>query len=256
MVNPSDYKLLMDWLSQLNPLIKDQLTASNWAAVYKALRGEFETARMTGQFTELLLSAGIDPTPELLNGGNTEVPLGYMYRVEGLDTVTIPEGITYIGRRAFQESDIRHINLPTTLQTIGWDALFKCSKLSAIQLPNGLVKVEVGTFKSTGLESILWPGSCKQVPRDCFKDCHNLKSAKLEEGVQFLTCSAFTNCSNLIHLELPSTLQRLGECYELTPDIKEIKFNDTVVRWKQIMKSARGFPRNIPIHCTDGDLIS
>ena len=66
-----------------------------------------------------------------------------------LISVVIPEGITSIGYRAFEECpNLTSVTLPNSLTTIGYFAFNECKNLSTIHIPAGTVKIERNSFKN------------------------------------------------------------------------------------------------------------
>ena len=66
-----------------------------------------------------------------------------------LMSVVIPDGITSIGYRAFEECpNLTSVTLPNSLTTIGYFAFNECKNLSTIHIPAGTVKIERNSFKN------------------------------------------------------------------------------------------------------------
>ncbi len=66
-----------------------------------------------------------------LPAGLTRIEEEAFYGDESLDEVELSEGLKYIGPRAFGESSLESINLPSTLEEISDDAIDKGVKVSA-----------------------------------------------------------------------------------------------------------------------------
>ena len=66
-----------------------------------------------------------------------------------LISVVLPEGITSIGYRAFEECpNLTSVTLPGSLTKIDYWAFNECKKLTAIHIPAGTVKIERNSFKN------------------------------------------------------------------------------------------------------------
>ena len=64
-----------------------------------------------------------------------------------LQTIKLPQGITYIGYFAFNHcSSLTSIDFPVALNTIGNYAFFGCSLLKSIEIPSGVTGIGVGAF--------------------------------------------------------------------------------------------------------------
>ena len=88
-----------------------------------------------------------------------------------LTTVTFAEGskITEIPSRAFQNTHITSIKLPSTVTQIKANAFEGCSKLPSIYLPEGVERIEGSAFKDCSvLKVIVIPATLKNVEAAAF----------------------------------------------------------------------------------------
>lgn len=102
-----------------------------------------------------------------------------------INKLVIEDGITAIGRAAFESCYMSEVRLPETLTEIGPLAFSDCIGLKAIKIPKSVTKI----------------GS------EAFDACWSLKNLKVPEGVTSMGSSAIDNCRELTSLELPSTLK-------------------------------------------------
>ena len=85
---------------------------------------------------------------------------------EGLTSITIPEGVTSIGDRAFSYcSGLTSITIPKGVTAIGYRTFSRCSNLTSITIPEGVTAIGEEAFSyCSGLTSILCkskkPASC------------------------------------------------------------------------------------------------
>lgn len=87
-----------------------------------------------------------------------------------LKSITIPEGVTNIGKDAFSHSGLTSIQLPKTLKEIGSDA-FNHSNLKEIILPPSLEIIGQTAFGYTDLTEIRLPSSLKSIVGNAFTSC-------------------------------------------------------------------------------------
>ncbi|MDR1308279.1 MAG: leucine-rich repeat domain-containing protein [Treponema sp.] len=124
--------------------------------------------------------------------------------------VTIPEGVTTVGDRAFSYCyDLVEVNLPQTLVTIGDYAFWSCEKLETIVIPEGVLNFGAGVFFDSGLTHILLPPNMTSIPPAMFWGTQ-LTQIIIPEGVTFIASAAFADCTKLTTIKLPSTLQIIG----------------------------------------------
>ena len=106
----------------------------------------------------------------------------------GFDMV-LPEGVVSIGRRAFYDSALGRITLPSTLRTLGEEVF----------------------ARSTFLEEAILPTGVTQVPAHAFEQCYTLSYVYLPDTVTFIGDSAFASCYDLENITLPPFLATIGE---------------------------------------------
>ena len=131
-----------------------------------------------------------------------------------ITTVSLPNEITHIGNRAFQNcSHLASINIPSSVETIGEYALFYCSALTSVTLPDGLISIGKNAFSHSGLTSITIPSSVTSIGVWAFDECPGLTSITFAEGSHLTSIGekAFYGCpSGLTTIDIPSSVTSLG----------------------------------------------
>ena len=152
-----------------------------------------------------------------------------------ITSLSIPEGVTYIGTEAFSNCySLETVNFPTTLTSISDWAFKSCSRIKTVVLPNGLktigkesfkgcsgitelvipdtvTSIGVGAFYScSGLTSVKLSKRLTSIPADAFRSCSKLVSVEIFEGVKSIGDNAFYSCGRLASVKLPSTLTTIG----------------------------------------------
>ncbi|MBW4870446.1 leucine-rich repeat domain-containing protein [Prevotella buccae] len=79
-----------------------------------------------------------------------------------LETVIIPNGYKSIGKKAFNNTTIKHITLPNSLESIGEEAFVECHNLKTIAFPTGLKTIGDKAFNNTKLMDVYFLG--KEAP--------------------------------------------------------------------------------------------
>ncbi|MCQ2075612.1 MAG: leucine-rich repeat domain-containing protein [Bacteroidaceae bacterium] len=155
----------------------------------------------------------------------------------GITSVTIPEGVTYIGHGAFLQTALTSISLPEGLISIGESAFYYCTNLQGdLVIPSTVKSIGVSAFyycinlqgdlvipstvKSIGasafkmcskLTSVTIKGG--SIGEGAFTGCNSLTSLSLQEGVTGIGSKAFFLCQNIkSDLVIPSTVKSIGEC--------------------------------------------
>lgn len=126
-----------------------------------------------------------------------------------LKQLTIPEGVTEIGKEAFKNcSELVEVQLPDSLKKIGSKAFEGCEKLKAISLPDGALELGEGIFSDCeALAEVHLPEQLERIPEETFLDCENLKQINLPERLSSIGTYAFGGCGKLSGITAPENLR-------------------------------------------------
>ena len=135
--------------------------------------------------------------------------------------IKIPSGVTRIGNAAFQFcTGLESVTIPDGVTSIGIDA-FCGSGLTSVTIPDGVTSIEAGTFKDcSDLVSVTIPASVTNMGNWVFADCYSLERITIPSSVKTIGESAFRNCTALESITIPSDVTEIGEmafkgCYKL-----------------------------------------
>lgn len=142
-----------------------------------------------------------------------------------LKSFRIPDGVTVIGAKAFQECqelesvelpasvreihpfaffscrNLRKIGLNSGLERIGRYAFARCKNLESPKLPSSLRALEAGAFANcTSIQSIRIPAGIARIEAKTFLWCSSLQTATLHDGCLRIDSQAFMNCKQLRRL--------------------------------------------------------
>lgn len=107
-------------------------------------------------------------------------------------------------------TSIFEVKFPTTLKSIGNKAFYGCTNLHTVSFTNGLESIGDQAFSTTNLKTVTIPGSVKELGINVFNNTA-LESVVIEEGVTYLSDGIFLSCTSLTTVDLPSSLQSIGE---------------------------------------------
>ena len=111
----------------------------------------------------------------------------YAFHFSKINDVTLPEGFEKIGAHAFEYAyKFTKLILPETVKEIG-DYAFNSCKIEELYMPDGLKKLGIYAFNSTLISSLDIPSSLTEIPN-----------------------YAFANCNNLVVINVPSNIKRVG----------------------------------------------
>ena len=114
------------------------------------------------------------------------------YKGKGGD-VTIPSGVTSIGKEAFYKcTSLASINIPNSVTSIGTFAFYQCTSLASINIPNSVTSIDRYTFSNCeSLTSIIIPNSVTSIGEGAFYECTSLSSINIPNSVTSIGASAF-----------------------------------------------------------------
>ena len=167
-------------------------------------------------------------------GTVTQVEPGAFGGETALQSLTLPEGIEYIGSNAFNNSGLEEIVLPETLVEIGQFAFSK-TLLTEVVIPGSVELLRASAFegKSNGgspLEKVVFEGNkIRELELRTFSYCDRLKEIALPEGLESIGYNAFDGCSALERIDIPASVTYVGEAaFVYCTGLKEAVIGDGV----------------------------
>ena len=141
----------------------------------------------------------------------------------GLNSVTIPEGVTNIGYSAFSGCvGLNSVTIPESVTGIGYGAFSGCGGLNSVTIPEGVTVIgDFAFYGCVGLTSVTIPESVTGIGEQAFGYCTGLTSVTIPEGVTEIGNQAFYGCESLTSVTIPDSVTGIGEnpwprCYALT----------------------------------------
>ena len=112
-------------------------------------------------------------------------------------SITLPEGLTYIGPDAFHQTYLTSITLPSTLNTIHASVFSNCNQLRTVTIGEGVQKIEGYAFRACkALQTIHIPASVTTVEAYAFAYCDVLKNITVAENN--LVYDSRNNCKGIV----------------------------------------------------------
>ena len=122
-------------------------------------------------------------------------------------TVYIPDTVTKIGKKAFENSAITQVIIPNSVTKIGQNAFHSCTSLKSIEIP----------------------GSVTAILSDAFHGCSSLQSVVIANGVKKISKNAFTGCLSLESITIPDTVTEIGnEIFYSCRSLQNITIPDSI----------------------------
>ena len=179
-------------------------------------------------------------------GGTTPPWLANKYR-DSIRTLRVEQGITYIGRCAFDScSNLSDVTLPTSLRIIGPWAFNDCTALRSIQLPEGLTTIKEDAFKAAGLVSITFPSTLRELRNGAFMNCEKLQSLRLPEGLTTIGNWAFYCNPNISSIYIPASVTTIGEeAFIYYNNLATVRYGGSQSQWSAVSVAANAFPDGV-----------
>lgn len=150
--------------------------------------------------------------------------------------VVIPNGVKRISKNAFWNASITSVEIPSSVDSVYFEAFefcenlknikfheglkyidngafHSCNSLETLNLPNGLIELGEAFYQCTGLKYVEIPNSVTTLNttnRGIFNGCSNLESVKFGSGMTEIPHLMFVNCTSLQFVEIPSNITKMG----------------------------------------------
>ncbi len=165
----------------------------------------------------------------------------------GIKNVTIPSGVTSIGKGAFSACEsLTEIEIPDSVTVIGEAAFIGCRGLSSINvsekngafasldgnlytkdgktliqysvgkpdteftIPDGVVTIGYSAFFGSSLKNITFPDSMVTIGKYAFIYCLGLTNISIPDGVTDIGEGAFIYCLGLTNISIPDSVTNIG----------------------------------------------
>ena len=137
---------------------------------------------------------------------------GAFYGCSTLESVTLPDGLKYIGRHAFSGCEkLRKLDIPDTVETIGANALSACVALEELHLPEKLREIPEGLcYTCALLKTVNLPDTVTKIGDEAFYCCYQLQDTPMPANLTELGNYAFAFCTGFTELDLPAGVRKLS----------------------------------------------
>ena len=130
----------------------------------------------------------------------------------GLTSLTIKGDATSIGAVAFSTcTSLTSLSLVGSFQTIGEHAFASCNSLTSLSLTCDVQKIGDFAFVTcNSLTSLSLTGDIPKIGDHAFYSCPSLKTVTLPKSLTSIGSYAFGSCTSLDSIEIPGTVTEIG----------------------------------------------
>ncbi len=132
--------------------------------------------------------------------------------IAGCKSTVIPNGVTAIGKNAFENCDgLKSVVIPNTVSIIGEYAFENCDGLKSVVIPNSVTEIGYSAFSGCkNLKEVTFGNSVASIGEKAFYCCKKLKAIDLPNSLSVLGREAFCYCENLSSITFNGKLTRMG----------------------------------------------
>ncbi len=218
----------------------DAITAyknSNWDSYFPSFTTdiEYNIISTTDKTAEVIRAIPFDgkvaiPAMAVINGDYyTVIGIGNnaFKNDTSLRSISLPPSIQYIGNDAFNGcTQLKQTSIETLedLQTIGYYAFYGCSALDSIVIPEGVQTLDAYTFYGCkSLTNVVMPVGLRKIWDGCFWESNLQQEITIPEGVDTIGQKAFCGNTKLEIINLPSTLKEIkSNAFDWCNAVKEV----------------------------------
>ena len=134
-------------------------------------------------------------------------PWGY----PNLTKIIIGDGVTTIGKNAFNGCSSLYVTIGNSVTTIGELAFHDCRSLTYVTIPNSVTTIGKNAFdRCSSLTSVTLGNSVTTIGGYAFRDCSSLTSVAIGNSVTTIEELAFDGCSSLTSVTIPNSVTTIG----------------------------------------------
>ena len=184
--------------------------------------------------------------------GHFDSPLYDIHHTK-IQSVTIPENVTSIGRAAFLNctgltsltikgdatsigavafstcTSLTSLSLVGSFQTIGEHAFASCNSLTSLSLTCDVQKIGDYAFVTcNSLTSLSLTGDIQKIGDYAFYSCPSLKTVALPKSLTSIGSYAFGSCTSLDSIEIPGTVTEIGGLAFNNSGLTSVKIDEGV----------------------------
>lgn len=144
---------------------------------------------------------------------NITIPPNAFCDCVSLTHVELPSSVVSIGHYAFIGCiSLTHLVLPDTIQHIGDSAFARCTSLRQINIPPLVSTISERLFEGcSALTTISLPNTVDYIEECAFKNCTSIQQINVPSTIHTIDKGVFKNCTSLVEITLPPTVYTIHD---------------------------------------------
>ena len=168
---------------------------------YNSYRGGEYLGTASNPYQVLMKVESSDEIENFAVNDDTKVIYDYAFNTyKVLSDITLPDGLTTIGKGAFAGCNITGFTMPDSVKHIGMGVFSNCNKLTSITLSENITCISNSMFYGCGLTSITIPDGITNIEINAFASCHALNEITIPASVTTMGYNVFYNCNKNIRI--------------------------------------------------------
>lgn len=205
--------------------------------------GESVTVSDTSRIkpTQLTIESSISD-----NGTNytvTKIAMWAFYNARNtLTEVTLPNTVDEIGYQAFFNcSKLTNVTIPEGVIKIGQAAFYGCSQLTSITIPSTITDMDQAFSGNTALSHVTLTNGISNISNMAFKGCTGLTEIKIPTSVYEICSDAFNGCTGLTSVTLEKGINIINRnAFKDCTKLNDVKYNGHKTDWENVRVNIAG----------------
>lgn len=149
---------------------------------------------------------------------------------KNLTSIEIPATCTILGGNAFENTSLKELTIPATVQQAGAALVAECKDLTDVTILAPLTNLDMSFFENcTSLQRVQFPKELKTLGMYAFRGCTSITNLILPDGMGAIGMSVFDGCTNLQRVFIPASVTSFPTAGEFPIDPFEEASNDLMV---------------------------
>ncbi len=160
---------------------------------------------------------------QIPNGKNiTEIGNGAFHTCSRLEHFNVSDKLKSIGSNAFSQTIIKSINIPSSVEKIGYQAFGYCEELVSASIHSPILSSSM-FINNTNLKFVYIAEGITEIPSLCFYNCRSLEKFIIPDGITKIGERVFYNCAKFEKIVIPESVEAIGfETFSNCTSLKEV----------------------------------